>query len=54
MPNPLLRCGFVIGDVGGSTFMKFDEAPYTVEDLAADTVAVLYAWDAIQHYGRRA
>lgn len=32
-------------DTGRSTFMKFDEAPYTLEDLAADAVSVLNAWE---------
>lgn len=32
-------------DTGRSTFMEFDEAPYTVEDLAADAISVLDAWD---------
>lgn len=31
-------------DTGRSTFMEFDEAPYTVEDLAADAISVLDAW----------
>lgn len=31
-------------DTGRSTFMGFDEAPYTVGDLAADAVAVLDEW----------
>ncbi|WP_253448003.1 alpha/beta fold hydrolase [Halomonas sp. Y3] len=31
-------------DTGRSTFMEFDEAPYTVENLAADAISVLDAW----------
>lgn len=32
-------------DTGRSTFKKFDLAPYTVEDLAADAICVLDAWE---------
>ncbi|MGM0785248.1 MAG: alpha/beta fold hydrolase [Pseudomonadota bacterium] len=32
-------------DTGRSTFMEFDDAPYTVEDLAADAISVLDAWE---------
>jgi len=31
-------------DTGRSTFIEFDDAPYTVEDLASDAVSVLDAW----------
>ncbi|SDX23766.1 hypothetical protein SAMN05443545_104336 [Aidingimonas halophila] len=30
-------------DTGRSTFMAFDQGPYTVEDLAADAVSILDA-----------
>ncbi|WP_201745135.1 alpha/beta fold hydrolase [Aidingimonas lacisalsi] len=33
-------------DTGRSTFMAFDQDPYTVEDLAADAVSILDAWEA--------
>lgn len=32
-------------DTGRSTFIEFDDAPYTVEDLASDAVSILDAWD---------
>lgn len=32
-------------DTGCSTFIRFDDAPYTVEDLASDAVSILDAWD---------
>ncbi|WP_136067827.1 alpha/beta fold hydrolase [Modicisalibacter radicis] len=31
-------------DTGRSTFIGFDEAPYTVEEMAADAMSVLDAW----------
>lgn len=33
-------------DTGRSTSCPFDQAPYTLEDLAADAIRVLDAWDA--------
>ncbi len=32
-------------DTGRSTFIGFDDAPYTVEDLASDAVLILDAWE---------
>ncbi|WP_083235815.1 alpha/beta fold hydrolase [Halomonas caseinilytica] len=32
-------------DTGRSTFMEFGQAPYAVEDLAADAISVLDAWE---------
>ncbi len=32
-------------DTGRSTFIEFDDAPYTVEDLASDAVSILDAWE---------
>jgi 10-carbomethoxy-13-deoxycarminomycin esterase/esterase len=32
-------------DTGRSTFIEFDDAPYTVEDLASDAVSVIDAWE---------
>ena len=32
-------------DTGRSTFIEFDDAPYTVEDLASDAVLILDAWE---------
>ncbi|MVF11316.1 alpha/beta hydrolase [Ketobacter sp. MCCC 1A13808] len=31
-------------DTGRSTFIEFDDAPYTVEDLSSDAVSILDAW----------
>lgn len=31
-------------DTGRSTFMEFDQSPYTVEELAGDAVTILNAW----------
>src|SRR5690554_7688289 len=32
-------------DTGRSTFIEFDAAPYTVEDLASDAISILDAWE---------
>lgn len=32
-------------DTGRSTFIEFDDAPYTVEDLTSDAVLILNAWE---------
>lgn len=32
-------------DTGRSTFIEFDDASYTVEDLASDAVSILDAWE---------
>ncbi len=38
-------------DTGRSTFIEFDNAPYTVEDLATDAVSILDAWEVDKAHG---